>query len=312
MPANVQQVVNTMGLSPAELTGISSQQVQRDRNLISLLGAASTIKRNRVLNRESEKDIQKKTQVEIEMDDGEKFYTTRGQMATAMSQMAQRKKTQADTVRTEYDNQPMTVMIGGAPFNLKRYEFKEISGILDEQERLGQTREMGDRAQQAQDWKAEAIAALGAPDAQVTPEIMAKLGEVPGMPGADAKTVRQEKERLSQLRKDWNGLHMALNAKPEHGGEEPYALASSANAIAEELGENVAMVVFPKDTPGMGKDMLGFGPSHNIIKMTDLRNPMTGQPMSIGEVREQATADGMRFNDALMIMHLYQKGLEGK
>jgi len=303
MPADVQQVVNTMGLSPAELTGLSGQQVQRDRNLISLLGAASDIKRNRALNLETEARTRMMDPVEIEVD-GEKFHTTKGNMTTAMVQMQQRKASQVAVERSEYENQPMQVMIGGAPFNIRRHEFKDISGILAEQERLGQTGAVGERAQQAHDWKAEAITALGGPDPQVTPEIVAKLGAVPGMPGVDAGDIRKEKERVSKLRKDWNNLYIELNQPPESGGKNPLALASSANAIAEELGEPIAAVVFTESytIPGWA-DNIPAG----TTKMTNLRNPVTGEPMTIKEIREQARADGMILNDALKIMHIHQR-----
>jgi len=306
MPADVQQVVNTMGLSPAELTGLSGQQVQRDRNLISLLGAASDIKRNRALNLETEARTRMMDPVEMEVD-GEKFHTTKGNMTTAMAQMQQRKASQVAVERTEYENQPMQIMIGGEPFNIRRHEFKDMTKILAEQERLGQSGAIGKRSQQEQDWKAEAITALGGPDAQITPEIVAKLGGIPGVPGADAGDIQKEKERISKLRKDWNNIYIELNQPPQAGGKNPLALASSANAIAEELGELIAAVVFTEGygIPGLGGK--GKDIPKGTTKMTDLRNPITGEPMTIKEIRKQARADGMILNDALMIMHIHQR-----
>jgi len=109
-----------------------------------------------------------------------------------------------------------------------------------------------------------------------------------------------------KLRDSWNKINVELNKPPEGRAENPLALANSANMIAEELGETVATVVF-SDTfviPGW-KDNISKG----AYKIGELKNPITNQPITIKELREQAIADNMNLNEALQILYI-QKALK--
>ena len=307
--------VNTMGLSPAELGEINSQQIRRENNFLNLLGTASSIKRNRELNKQTAAQTAQLEPVEIEFG-GKKFQTTKGSMVNAMGTLQQiqasqtgEQATKAQTSRTEYDNEPMTIFINGQEFNLRRHEFKDMSQILADQERLDIQGKTSGRAEEDQALKADAIAQL-TQGAEVSPEIIAKLGGLPGIPSGvgDAK----EKERLQQVRKDWNQIFVQMNKKPEAGGKNPRALANSANEMAEELGESVAAVVFSEsyEIPGWGTSAAGGKDIPEGMQKMELRNPQTGALMSIGEVRQQAAADGMSLNDALKILYI-NKRLKG-
>ena len=295
-----------MGLSPQELGSINAQQIQRDQNVLDLLGTASKIKRDRSLIKQTEAQTAQLEPVEIETG-GKKFQTTRGNMVNAMQTLQQIQSSKAQTARTEYENEPMQISINGEMFNLRRHEFKDMSQILADQERLGIQQDEEGRAGQKQVWKADAIKMLSE-GKEVTPEIIAKLGGLPGTPSTAAGRV--ENERLQQVRKDWNQIYVEMNKPPKAGAKNPMALASSANAMAEELGEPIAAVVFSEgyEIPGLalfggsGKDI-----PKGMIKMKDLRNPQTGALMSIGEVRKQAAADGMTLNDALKILYIQRR-----
>ena len=301
--------VNTMGLSPAELGEINSQQIRRENNFINLLGTAANIKRNEALNKQTEAQTVQLEPVEIEFG-GKKFQTTKGSMVNAMGTLQQIQASQtneqaqkAQTSRTDYDNEPMQISINGQMFNLRRHEFKDMSQILAQQEQLDIAGKTSGRAEKDQALKLDAIRQLES-GAEVNPEIISKLGGLPGTPsGAGGK---EERDRLQQVRKDWNQIFVQLNKKPESGGKNPRALANSANEMAEELGESIAAVVFPESygIPGWGTSAAGGKDIPAGMHKMELRNPQTGALMSIGEVRQQALVDGMNLNDALMILHI--------
>lgn len=307
------QVVNTIGLSPKELTDISQQQIQRNQNIINLLGKTLTHKvssarqvsdaeRNTILNKLTTAQTKELTPIEIEFK-GKKFQTTQGNMTQAMKNLRESALTEAKIERTEHENSPMQVMIGGKPFNIRRYEFDNLSKNLMEQEKLAQSEAIGKRAQQEQEWRTEGIHALE-DSSEVSAQTAAKLNNLGSWMSANKPSdedVLAQKEYNQKLRKSWNTINVELNKPPEGRAENPLALANSANMIAEELGESVATVVFSKRfaIPGMRNDIKA-----GAYKMGDLRNPMTGQIITIKELREQAIADNMSLNEALKILHI--------
>jgi len=306
-----QEVVNTLGLSPAELTNISGQQIQRDQNVLRLLGhqiasaaQKSASERNQALNQLTQAQTRELEPVEIEHE-GQKFQTTRGNMINAMNKLKEMQGTQAQTARTEYENQPMSITINGEPFEIRRHELKDISGMLAEQERLKINSETEARAKQEQQWRSEGIEELADPKKPITAQTAAKLQNLPAWLASQRKSLgsKEALEHQQKLRKAWNGVNVELNKPPEGRAKNPLALASSANALAEELGEPIATVVFSDRfiIPGLGNDI-----KSGAYKMDDLKNPMTGERISIKELREQAEADGMNLNDALMILYINQ------
>ncbi len=302
----------TMGLSPQELGNINAQQIQREGNLLKLLGTASSIKRNEALNRHTEAQIAQLKPVEIEFG-GKKFQTTQGSMIKAMGtlQQIQASKTseqeaKARTQRSELENKIIPITINGNDFNVPQFAFKDLSMILADQERLNIQGKTSTRAEKNQAFKEDAIKQLEG-GAEVTPEIIAKLSGLPGI--SSDKGATKEKERLQKVRKDWNQIFVQMNKPPESGAKNPLALANSANALGEELGESVAAVVFPESYEIPGIAPFG-GKSKDIpqgMQKMQLRNPQTGALMSIGEVRQQAATDGMTLNDALMLMHIKER-----
>jgi len=309
---------STLGLSPEEIGNIGSQQIKRQKNVIDMLGKAMVHKvssarqasdagRNAALNRLTETQIYQNQPVMLNVD-GKDFQTTRGNMVQAMGRLKEMQKTEGEIQRTEYENQPMTVMIDKQPFVIHRHEFAAVSKMLAEQERLGLETATGARAEKEQKWKAEGIEELADPNKPVTAQTAAKLGNLSAWlrerraSGASGDALK-EKKFQQELRSAWNGINVEMNKPAEGKGKSPLALASSANAIAEELGEPIATVVF-EDTfviPGWA-DNIGKG----YYKMDDLRNPSTGERITIKELREQAEADGMNLNDALKILYILQ------
>ena len=308
-----QEVVNTLGLSPAELTGISGQQIQRDQNVLNLLGKLtssaaqkSTTERNRMLNLLTQSQTRELEPVEIDHE-GQKFQTTRGNMVNAMGRLKEIQKTQSDIKRTDYENQPMNIAINGEPFAIRRHELADVSKMLAEQERLGMEADTGARATKEQKWREEGIEELADPKKPITAQTAAKLKNLPAWlaskrpAGGDALKAQEFQQKL---RSAWNGINAELNKPPEGRATNPLALASSANALAEELGEPIATVVFSEKfvIPGW-TDNIKAG----AYKMDDIKNPITGERITIKELREQAEADGMNLNDALKILHIHQQ-----
>jgi len=312
------QVVNTIGLSPQELSGISQQQISRDQNMINLLGKVlshkvssarqvSDAERNRALNKLSAAQTRELEPVSIEYN-GKPFQTTRGNMTQAMKDLREASLTEAKIKRSEYENSPMQVMIGGQPFNLRRYEFDSLSKNLMRQEELSQSAASGQRAQQEQDWRMEGIRDLE-DTSEVSAQTAAKLNNLGTWMSVNKPSAGNEeslREYTMKLRDSWNKINVELNKPPKGRAENPLALANSANMIAEELGETVATVVFSDryDLPGF--DLFGFGAGipKGAYKMGELKNPMTGQPITIKELREQAAADDMNLNEALQILYI--------
>lgn len=309
---------STLGLSPKEIGDIGGQQIQRQKNVIDMLGKAlvhkvtsarqvSDADRNEALNRLTETQIYQNQPVEMDVE-GRKFQTTRGHMVEAMSKFREMQKTEADTERTEYENQPMDVMIGGRPFAIRRHELVDISKMLAEQERLGLETKTSTRAEKEQQWRSEGIDELADPNKPVTAQTAAKLGDLGAWlrdrrtSGTSEDPLKERKFR-QELRSAWNGINVEMNKKPSGKSKEPLALANSANAIAEDLGEPIATVVFSENfvIPGW-TDNIRSG----YYKMDDIRNPSTGERITIKELREQAEADGMNLNDALKILYILQ------
>lgn len=310
------QLVNTIGLSPAELTSISQQQISRDQNIVDLLGKALTHKvssarqisdaeRNTALNKLTAAQVKELDPVNIEFK-GKQFQTTQGNMTQAMRDLRESALTEAQIERSEYENSPMQVYIGGKPFNLRRYEFDSLSKNLMRQEELSQNKAAGDRAQQEQDWRMEGIKDLE-DSSEVSAQTAAKLNNLGTWMTANKPSDEDAialKEYDMKLRDSWNKINVELNKPPEGRAENPLALANSANMIAEELGETVATVVFSDRfvIPGMASDV-----KKGAYKIGELKNPMTGQSITIKELREQAIADNMNLNEALQILYIQKR-----
>jgi len=317
------QVVNTIGLSPKELTDISQQQISRDQNMINLLGKAlahkvssarqlSDADRNTMLNKLTAAQTKELAPVSIEFR-GKQFQTTQGNMTQAMRDLRESALIEADLERTEYENTPMQVYIGGRPFDIRRHEFDALSKNLMRQEELSQSAATGARAQQEQDWRMEGIKDLE-DSSEVSAQTAAKLNNLGTWMTANKPSEGNDlaaKEYNMKLRDSWNKINVELNKPPEGRAENPLALANSANMIAEELGETVATVVFSDrfDLPGF--DLWGFGKgiSKGAYKIDELKNPITNQPITIQELRKQAIADNMNLNEALQILYI-QKALK--
>ena len=319
------QMFETLGLTPDQLNAISGRQIQRDQNVINALGKAMTHKvssarqqseaeRSATLNRLTETQIYQNEPVMISVGENQ-FQTTRGNMSLAMQQLSRGLASQAstrqievETEQTQYENQPIDIEINGDPFQIRRNEFKQFSEILAKQEELGIKREEEDRAQVEADRLTQGIKELStvAEPSELSAETAAKTGVLGTWLAQKGKGVSAADERNRQaLRTNWGKLNVELNTNPEN----PLALASSANQIAEELGENVVSVVFSEGfaVPGLGlldpskKDI----PVGGIVKMDKLRNPNTNKLMTITDVRKQAELSGMSLNDALQILYIH-------
>ena len=306
--------LSTLGLSPTELGAINKQQIQRQQNVIDLLGKTMTHKvssarqvsdaeRSKTLNRLTETQIDQNQPTIINVG-GKDYQTTKGNMSLAMKQISRSLLNQTRAERSEYDNEPMTININGDPFQIRRHEFKTFSEILANQEELGIKQKQETRDQVEADRLSEGIRELSTvktPE-DMTAETAAKTGELGTWMSQSGKGKSAADERNRQeLRKNWVKLHKELNTKPEEFAD-PLAASRSANELAEELGETVASVVFPEGiVVPWGFDL----PKNTIKRMDKLTNPQTGKLMTIRDVREQAKIDGMTLNDALQILYLH-------
>jgi len=306
---------STLGLSPKELRDISDQQIQRQKNVIDMLGKAmvhkvsrarqiSDAERSSTLNRLTETQIQQNEPVMINVG-GKDYQTTRGNMSLAMQQLSSGLASQAQAERSEYENQPMEIEINGQPFRIHRHEFKIFSEALAKQEELGIKRDEEARNQTEADRLTEGIKSLSTVE---TPETMtasqaANTGVLDTwMQQRGRKESAADEKNRQALRLNWVKLHKELNNKPDKFTN-PLAASRSANALAEELGEPVASVVFPDGLviPGWASNI----PKNAIKRMDKLINPQTGDLMTIKQVREQAEIDGMTLNDALQILYIH-------
>lgn len=310
--------VNTMGLSPAELNAISQQRIAREQNVINMLGKAMTHKvssarqvsdaeRDRVLNILSGAQTKELEPLSIQFK-GKQYQTTRKNMTQAMKNLRQGAEAESRTEKSEYENTPMEIEVGGRPYKLRRYELTEMVKVLHDQERLNMERDKIDIQEQEQRWRKEGLTELkGSSD--ISAQTAAKLNNLStwmtvNKPKDDSDGGLAQQKYTQELRKNWDTLNAELNKPPEGRAKNPVALASSANMIAEELGESVATVVFSSrhGIPGLGNDI-----KKGAYKMASIRHPVTNELISIKELRAQAVADNMTLNEALQILYIHEK-----
>ena len=239
---------------------------------------------------------------------GNEYQTTKGNMALAMQQLSRAQKTQAETSRSEYENQSMEIEVGGQPFKIRRHEFEMFSKTLADLERQGMEREESDRAQIEADVVTEGIKELATVETpeDMTAETAAKTGVLSDwLRQKKAGAGSNQKEYLNKLRTSWGKLNVELNSGPDN----PLGLAASANSLALELNEPVMSVVFPEGlvVPGWATNIS----KGDVLKMDKFVNPSTGKSMTAQELKKQADADGMTFNDALKILKTHEL-LKGK
>jgi len=304
-----------LGLSPKELGDINNQQIQRQRNIIDLLGKSMNYKvasarqqsdaeRNAALNRLTETQIYQNQPVTITVG-GKNYQTTRGNMTLAMQQLSRGMANQAQAERSKYENQLMEIEINGQLFQIPRHEFKDMAAALAKQEELGIERDRESRLQEIDNRIAEGIKSLSniSRPEDITAEQAAKTGVLDTwMRQRSNKKSAADEANRQNLRKTWAKLHNDLNKAPDKFAN-LLAASQSANAIAEELGENIASVVFPEgfNASGFSNDI----PKNGVRRMDKLKNPKTGKLLTIREVREQAEKDGMSLNEALQILYLH-------